>query len=215
MSDEALDFGWRWQRRADRWAGLAATAPTPDDPHLATARLVFASAITPTLRARIMPGGHGACLIADSRSLGTATGLRAAVWRTAPGAFRTDTGWVAPWPVTLEIVSAVGRAAADRIARLVGTESKAQHLCCLHGNAVVHAGEFRTRMCCKCEFGVRKGPAMPHDATFLCPQCDAEHPGSRLLDGCPQWWVPWGRLPWPPRHGDNSDSADGAANGNA
>lgn len=79
MNDEVLDFGRHWQRRADRWAGLAATAPTPGDPHLATARLVFASASTPTLRARIVPGGHGACLIGDSRSLRAATGLRAAV----------------------------------------------------------------------------------------------------------------------------------------
>ncbi len=202
MSDEALDFGRHWQRRADRWAVLAATAPVPADPHLVIARLVFSSVITPNHRARLVPGGHGACLIGDSRSLCAATGLRAAMWRTAPGAFRIDTGWVAPWPVTLEIVSAVGRVEAERTARIVGAESKAQHVCCLHGNAVVHPGEFRTRMCCKCEFGVRKGPGMPHDANFLCPECDAEHPGSRLLDGCPTWWVPWSRLPWPNRHGD-------------
>ncbi len=203
MRDEALDFGRHWQRRAQRWAGLAATAPAPGDPHLPTARLVFTSVITPAHRARLVPAGHGACLIGDSRSLCAATGLRAAVWRAAPGAFRIDTGWVAPWPVTLEIVSAVGRVEAGRIARIVGPESKAHHLCCLHGNAAVHPGEFRMRMCCKCEFGVRKGPSMPHDETFICQQCDdAEHPGSRLLDGCPTWWSPWNRPPWPNLHGE-------------
>ena len=190
MTEVEFDFGRPWQRRAQLWADLAATAPAPTDPHLGTARLVFTSVITPDHHARLIPGGHGACLIGDSRSLCAATGLRAAVWRKAAGAFRIDGGLVAPWPVTMEIVSAVGRVDAQRVARIVGSESKGRHLCCLHGNAILHPGELRTRMCCKCEYGVRKGPALPHDAAFFCTQCDAEHPGSRLLDGCPTWWRP-------------------------
>jgi len=185
-----FDFGRPWQRRAQLWAGLAATAPAPTDPHLETARLVFASVITPEHHARLVPAGHGACLIGDSRSLSAATGLRAAVWTKAPRAFRIDGGLVAPWPVTMEIVSALGRVHAEQVAAIVRPETKRRHLCCLHGNAVVHPGDFRKRTCCKCEFGVRKGPALPHDEAFTCEQCEAEHPGSRLLDGCPTWWGP-------------------------
>ena len=30
----------------------------------------------------------------------------------------------------------------------------------------------------------------------------------RLLDGCPNGWVPWSQLPWPHRRGDGPDIAD-------
>ena len=56
-----------------------------------------------------------------------------------------------------------------------------KHECCFHGNDD-ELGKF----CCKCELGVKRGPSF-HDERFFCHVCSEIHPGSRLLDGCPNW----------------------------
>lgn len=60
-------------------------------------------------------------------------------------------------------------------------ETKTKHECCNHGNGI------DDRYCCKCKFGVRKGPSLPHGNGFYCDFCKVTHGGSRMLDGCPNW----------------------------
>lgn len=187
MTDPVLDFGSAFSRRAELWDRLVALRPADDDPHFRLARIVFAAHLG-AFGARLVTGTLGACRITDSARLSGATGLPSAAWMKAPDSFRHRDSVVAPWPVSLEIVSAAATLHSGRLQALVGRENSSHHLCCLHGNAgLVHEGQPR-RYCCKCEYGLRKGPALHHDTSFYCDYCQTEHPGSRTLDGCPMWW---------------------------
>lgn len=189
MSVEVLDFGAGFSRRAQQWERVAALRPAPGDPHFRMARLVFATVIS-AHGARMLTGELGACRIDDPCRLGAATGLDAAVWVGAPASFRQGEVLIAPWPVSVEIVSAAAAMHSGRLRALVGRETKTRHLCCQHGNVSATAAPDpdAVRYCCKCEYGLRHGPALEHDSSFYCAPCDTEHPGSRHLDGCPQWW---------------------------
>ena len=57
-----------------------------------------------------------------------------------------------------------------------------QHEPCLHGKGGSWPGQY----CCKCKFGLEKGPSL-HEDSFYCMVCEESHPGSRILDGCPNW----------------------------
>lgn len=187
MTDNVLDFDSGFRRRALLWERVVALRPEPDDPHFRLARIVFA-ALLGAHGARMVTGTLGACRITESVRLSEAVGLATATWIKAPASFRQGSAVVAPWPVTLEIVSATAALHPGRLRALVGRETGAHHLCCLHGNAgLIPDGEPR-RYCCKCEYGLRKGPALEHDTSFYCYHCQTEHPGSRALDGCPEWW---------------------------
>ena len=187
MSESVLDFGAAFSRRAELWSRVVAVAPARDDCHFRAAQIAFA-VVLPVHGSRLVTGTTGACRITDSARLSEVTGLCPTIWSTAPDSFRQGDALVVPWPVTLEIVSAVGTRHGDRLRTLIGRETKREHVCCLHGNAAVKAGAPTVRSCCKCEFGIRKGPALPHDDGFYCEDCDDLHPGSRMLDGCPNWW---------------------------
>lgn len=187
MTEGVLDFGSAYSRKVQLWDRLAASRPAANDPHFRMAQIVFA-AVLGADGARLVTGGVGACRITDSRHLSAATGLEPNVWLKAPAGFRQGGVLFAPWPVTLEIVSAAARVHEPRLRVLVGRETQAQHLCCQHGNASALPGEAARRYCCKCEFGLRKGPALPHEDSFYCADCAIFHPGSRMLDGCPTWW---------------------------
>lgn len=187
MTEGVLDFGSAYSRKAQLWDRLAASRPAADDPHFRMAQIVFA-AVLGAHGARLVTGGIGACRITDSRHLSNATGLEPNVWLKARAAFRQGGALFAPWPVTLEIVSAAAQVHEPRLRVLVGRQTQAQHLCCQHGNPDEWSGDTALRYCCKCQFGLRKGPALPHEDSFYCANCEAFHPGSRMLDGCPNWW---------------------------
>lgn len=187
MTDNVLDFDSGFRRRALLWERVVVLRPEPDDPHFRLARIVFA-ALLGAYGARMVTGTLGACRITDSARLSDVTGLPPAAWIKAPASFRQRAAVVAPWPVSLEIVSAAAALHSGRLQALVGRETGAHHLCCLHGNAgLIPDGEPR-RYCCKCEYGLHEGPALEHDTSFYCYHCQTEHPGSRALDGCPKWW---------------------------
>lgn len=187
MTDNVLDFDSGFRRRALLWDRVVALRPEPDDPHFRMARIVFATLLG-AYGSRMVTGTLGACRITDSVRLSDATGLVPATWINAPASFRQGSAVVAPWPVTLEIVSAAAAMHAGRLRTLVGRETIAHHLCCRHGNASMIPDEEPRRYCCKCEYGLQKGPALEHAPSFYCETCQAEHPGSRMLDGCPKWW---------------------------
>lgn len=187
MTDNVLDFDGGFRRQAQLWDRLVALRPVDDDPHFRVARIVFA-VLLGAYGARLVTGTLGACRIADSSSLSDATGLPPAAWIKAPGSFRQGAAVVAPWPVSLEIVSAAAAMHPGRLTALVGRETNAHHLCCQHGNARLIPDVRPQRYCCKCEFGLRKGPSLSHEDSFYCADCAISHPGSRMLDGCPTWW---------------------------
>lgn len=187
MTDPYLDFGDQFRSKAVSWDRVVALRPDADDPHFRMARIVFASVLG-AHGARMVTGTLGACRVTDSARLSAATGLASATWVQAPASFRQGHAIVAPWPVTLEIVSAATFLHSGRLRALVGRETNAHHLCCQHGNAGLIHGEEPRRYCCKCAYGLREGPTYEHAAAFHCEFCQSEHPGSRTLDGCPQWW---------------------------
>ena len=185
--DDVLEFDGGFRRQAQLWDRLVALRPVDNDPHFRLARIVFA-VLLGAYGARLVTGTLGACRITDSARLSGATGLTPDAWMKAPASFRQRDAVVAPWPVSLEIVSAAATLHSGRLKALVGRETAAHHLSCLHGNAGLIADCNPRRYGCKCEYGLRKGPALDHDTSFYCDHCQTEHPGSRMLDGCPKWW---------------------------
>ncbi|ATG86495.1 hypothetical protein J4T96_gp084 [Mycobacterium phage Finemlucis] len=64
-----------------------------------------------------------------------------------------------------------------------------KHECCWH-----HPVGLVEPYCCRCEFGVRKANAMAHTKSWHCDKCKTDHPGSHMLDGCPNWLERWNKL---------------------